>query len=118
MSIRLVFFRQSGFWVLVMAGYRTRMTSWWDRTDPTDRPELTNRAPAGLLASWWNVIAGAALLVGLPVIVLSGGFSPARIAFALFGLAVMVAIELVFLRKLLQRIAGRRALRAERADEE
>lgn len=58
------------------------------------------------------------MLVGLPVIVLSGGLSPAHIAFALFGLAVMVAIELVFLRKLLQRIAGRRALRAERADEE
>ncbi|PZF10434.1 hypothetical protein [Curtobacterium sp. MCLR17_034] len=94
------------------------MTSWWDRTDPTDRPELTNRTPAGLLGSWWNVIAGAALLVGLPVIVLSGGFSSARITFALFGLAVMVAIELVFLRKLFQRIAGRRALRAELADEE
>jgi hypothetical protein len=94
------------------------MTSWWDRTDPTDRAELTNRIPAGLIESWWNVIAGAALLVGLPLIVLSGGFDPPRIAFALFGLAVMVAIELVFLRKLIQRIEGRRALRAERIDEE
>jgi hypothetical protein len=94
------------------------MSSWWDRTDPTDRPELTNRAPAGLVESWWNVVAGAVLLIGLPVIVLSGGSSPARIAFALFGLAVMVALELVFLRKLRQRIAGRRALRLVTADHE
>jgi len=93
------------------------MTSWWDRTDPTDRPELTNRAPSGFIESWWNVIAGAAFLVGLPLIVLSGGISPARVAFALFGLAIMVALELVFLRKLVQRIAGRRALRAAHDDE-
>lgn len=91
-----------------------RVTSWWDQTDPTDRPELTNRAPAGLLESWWNVLVGGAMLLGAPVIVLSGGFDAAHIAFALFVLAVMVAIELVFLRKLVQRIAGRRALRAER----
>jgi len=94
------------------------MTSWWDRTDPTDRPELTNRPPAGLVESWWNVAAGAALLVGFPVVALSGGFTPARVAFALFGVAVMAAVELVFLRKLVQRIAGRRALRAEQPEEE
>lgn len=93
------------------------MTSWWDRTDPSDRPELTKRMPAGLIESWWNVIVGAALMIGLPIIVLSGGFDAARIAFALFGLAIMVALELVFLRKLVQRIAGRRALRAERDDD-
>lgn len=92
------------------------MTSWWDRTGASDRPELTNRAPAGLIESWWNVIGGAALMVGLPVIVLTGGFDPAHIAFAVFGLAIMVALELVFLRKLVQRIAGRRALRGERDD--
>lgn len=57
------------------------------------------------------------MLVGLPLIVLSGGISPARVAFALFGPAIMVALELVFLRKLVQRIAGRRALRAEHDDE-
>ncbi|WP_069712710.1 hypothetical protein [Curtobacterium sp. ER1/6] len=90
------------------------MTSWWDQTDPTDRPELTNRAPIGLLGSWWNVLVGGAMLLGAPVIVLSGGFDAAHIAFALFLLAVMVAFELVALRKLVQRIAGRRALRAER----
>ncbi|MBF4616432.1 hypothetical protein [Curtobacterium sp. VKM Ac-1376] len=94
------------------------MTSWWDRTDPSDRPDLTNRTPAGIIESWWNVIAGAALMIGLPAVVLSGGFSPARIAFAIFGLAIMVALELVFLRKLVQRIAGRRALRGEHADDE
>lgn len=94
------------------------MSSWWDRTDPTDRSELTNRAPAGLVESWWNVVAGAVLLIGLPVILLSGGFSPARIAFALFGLAIMVALELVFVRKLTRRIAGRRALRLVTADHE
>ncbi|WIE54790.1 hypothetical protein [Curtobacterium sp. MCBD17_003] len=93
------------------------MTSWWDRTDPSDRPELTNRAPAGLIESWWNVIGGAALMIGLPIISLSKGFDPARIAFALFCLAITVAIELVFLKKLVQRIAGRRALRAERDDD-
>ncbi|WIB63587.1 hypothetical protein [Curtobacterium sp. MCBD17_040] len=93
------------------------MTSWWDRTDPSDRPELTNRAPAGLIESWWNVIGGAALMIGLPIIALSKGFDPARIAFALFCLAITVAIELVFLKKLVQRIAGRRALRAERDDD-
>jgi len=94
------------------------MTSWWDRTDPTDRPELTNRAPAGLVESWWNVIGGGAMLLGLPVIVLRGGLDAAHIAFALFLLAVMVGIELVFVRKLVQRIAGRRALRAEREDDD
>ncbi|PZE25976.1 hypothetical protein DEI92_00065 [Curtobacterium sp. MCBD17_034] len=73
--------------------------------------------PAGLIESWWNVIAGAALMIGLPIIVLSGGFDAARVAFALFDLAIMVALELVFLRKLVQRIAGRRALRAERDDD-
>lgn len=73
---------------------------------------------AGIIESWWNVIAGAALMIGLPAVVLSGGFSPARIAFAIFGLAIMVALELVFLRKLVQRIAGRRALRGEHADDE
>jgi hypothetical protein len=93
------------------------MTSWWDRTDPSDRTDLTNRTPAGMIASWWNVIAGAALMIGFPVGVLSGGLDSARIAFALFGLAITAAMELVFLRKLVQRIAGRRALRAERADD-
>ncbi len=73
--------------------------------------------PAGLLESWWNVIAGAALMIGLPIIVLSGGFNAPRIAFALFSLAITVALELVFFRKLVQRIAGRRALRAERDDD-
>lgn len=72
--------------------------------------------PAGLIESWWNVIVCAALMIGLPVIVLSGGVDAARVAFALFGPAIMVALELVFLRKLVQRIAGRRALRAERDD--
>lgn len=93
------------------------MSSWWDQTDPTDRPELTNRAQTGMLGSWWNVIAGAALMIGLPLIALSGGFHPAQIAFAIFGFAIMVAIELVFLRKLIQRIAGQRALREENSDD-
>lgn len=92
------------------------MTSWWDRTDPTDRPELTNRAPAGLVESWWNVLGGAALLIGLPLIVLSGGVSPARIAFAIVVLAIAAALELVFVRKLVQRIAGRRAPREDQPD--
>ncbi len=73
--------------------------------------------PAGLLESWWNVIAGAALMIGLPIIVLSGGFDAPHIAFALFSLATTVALELVFLRKLVQRIAGRRALRARCDDD-
>ncbi|WP_140449161.1 hypothetical protein [Curtobacterium flaccumfaciens] len=93
------------------------MTSWWDRTDPSDRTDLTNRTPGGMIASWWNVIVGAVLMIGFPVGVLSGGLDPARIAFALFGLAIMVGLELVFARKLVQRIAGRRAHRAERADD-
>ncbi|TPG05204.1 hypothetical protein EAH85_14665 [Curtobacterium flaccumfaciens] len=70
-----------------------------------------------MIASWWNVIVGAVLMIGFPVGVLSGGLDPARIAFALFGLAIMVGLELVFARKLVQRIAGRRAHRAERADD-
>lgn len=52
------------------------------------------------------------------IIVISGGLSLARVTFALFGLAIMVALELVFLRKLVQRIAGRRALRAEHSDDQ
>ncbi|WP_316313231.1 hypothetical protein [Clavibacter michiganensis] len=93
------------------------MTSWWDRTDASDRTELTNRMPAGLFESWWNVLAGAALMIVFPLFVLSGGFNAPRIAYAPFGLAIMVALELVFLRKLVLRIAGRRAVRAERDDD-
>lgn len=52
-------------------------------------------------------------MFGLPLIALSRGFHPAQIAFAIFSFAIMVAMEIVFLRKLIQRIAGRRALRAE-----
>lgn len=83
------------------------MTPWWDRTDPSDRPDLTNRTPAGIIESWWNVI---------PMIVLSGGFTAARWAFAIFCSAIAVVIELVFVRKLVRRIAGRRALSKNRGD--
>lgn len=85
--------------------------------NPSNRTDLTNRTPTGMIASWWNVSAFALLMISFPVGVLSGGLEPARVAFALSGLAITVAMELVFLRKLVQRIAGRRALRAEHADD-
>lgn len=91
------------------------VTSWWDRTDPTDDPETARRVPEGLPGALWNAIAGAALLVGFPVVVLSSGRGAAHIAFALFGGALVLAVELMFLRKLVHRIAGRRALSASRA---
>lgn len=89
------------------------MTSWWDRTDPSDQP---GRAPLGFAGAWWNVVACAGLLVGMPVIALSTEIDPPHIAFAVFGTAIALALELVLVRQLVQRISGRRALRAERAD--
>ncbi|PCN48135.1 hypothetical protein Csp2054_08230 [Curtobacterium sp. 'Ferrero'] len=50
------------------------------------------------------------------MIVLSGGFTAARWAFAIFCSAIAVVIELVFVRKLVRRIAGRRALSKNRGD--
>lgn len=93
------------------------MTSWWDRTDPSDDPALSNRMPDGIVACWWNVVGGAAFVVGFPTIVLTSGTDAAHVAFALVGFVIAVVMEAFFLRKLLQRIAGRRGLRAELTEE-
>lgn len=94
------------------------MPSWWDRTDPSDDPARSNRVPDGIVACWWNVIGGAAFVLGFPTIVLTNGFDAAHVAFALFGFVIAVVMEAFFLRKLLQRIAGRRGLRAELAEDQ
>ena len=94
------------------------MTSWWDRTDPSDDPRLSNLMPDGIVACWWNVVGGAALVVGFPTIVLTSGSDAAHVVFALSGFVIAVVMEAFFLRKLLQRLAGRRGLRAELAEEQ
>lgn len=73
-------------------------------------------APAGILGAWFNALLGGALVLGVPTIAFTTGEAPASVLFAIAALVLFGFLEVVFVYKLYQRIAGRRALRAERDD--
>ncbi|WIB33271.1 MULTISPECIES: hypothetical protein [unclassified Curtobacterium] len=73
-------------------------------------------APGGLSGAWFNAVLGDGLVVGSPTIAFTTGEPPASVLLAVAALGLFGALEAVFVYKLYQRIAGRRALRAERDD--
>ena len=74
-------------------------------------------APGGMFGAWFNALLGGALVVSAPTIAFTTGEPPASVLFAIAALGVFGFLEVVFVDKLYQRIAGRRALRAERDDD-
>ncbi|PYY55870.1 MULTISPECIES: hypothetical protein [unclassified Curtobacterium] len=73
-------------------------------------------APAGIFGAWFNALLGA-LVVGAPTIAFNTGEAPASVLFATAALGLFEFLEVVFVYNLYQRIAGRRAFRAERDDD-
>lgn len=74
-------------------------------------------APGGVPGAWFNALLGGGLVVGSPTIAFTTGEPPASVLFAIAALGLFGFLEVVFVYKLYQRIAGRRALRAERDDD-
>ncbi|MDT0235414.1 hypothetical protein [Curtobacterium sp. BRB10] len=74
-------------------------------------------APGGIFGAWFNALFGGVLVAGAPTIALTTGEAPASVLFAIAALGLFGFLEFVFVYKLHQQIAGRRALRAERDDD-
>jgi len=66
-------------------------------------------APGGVIGAWINVILGAGLAVGLPIIAFTSAEAPANIFFAIAALALAGFLEATFVYKLRQQLARRRA---------
>ncbi|WP_156794835.1 hypothetical protein [Curtobacterium sp. BH-2-1-1] len=75
---------------------------------PVPWMERTGRTPGGVVGAWFNVVVCAALVIGLPLSVLSRGHDLAHIVFAIVLTAIAVTLEVLFVRNLRQQIERRR----------
>ncbi|WP_144761191.1 hypothetical protein [Curtobacterium sp. 9128] len=66
------------------------------------------RTPGGVVGAVVNVVACAALVVGLPVVALTTGHDQTHVVFAIVGFAIAVVLETTFVRNLRRQLAARR----------